>query len=384
MTSERFLGLDVVRTLAIGCVLLCHAIMLYGVLFPVTVPVAIASTLFGYYGVELFFALSGLLIGGILFQDVLPVPGVRSVGRFLLRRWLRILPAYYAVLAILLTVEWWRNGGVGVRWEYVFLVQNYNHGAEGFFPASWSLPIEQWAYILAPLALMVLPRLLSPWVKDQERQIWCSLGLVIGFFALFRLGVVLFAEPAWDIGIRKQIHLRLDAVFFGIVIAACRHYRPVLYAQLGRPAFFLSVLALLGLLLWWQASVMFGNATPGGPEASVFHKTLGFPVTDLLLALLLPFCALHSLWQGMAAHLPRLSSLFSGGSRYAYSLYLVHFSVYATVREGLVVWNPVSFPFRVLAVFVAVFAAVFGSLVLAFLLYRLVEKPGMDLRRFVG
>lgn len=188
MTSERFLGLDVVRTLAIGCVLLCHAIMLYGVLFPVTVPVAIASTLFGYYGVELFFALSGLLIGGILFQDVLPVPGVRSVGRFLLRRWLRILPAYYAVLAILLTVEWWRNGGVGVRWEYVFLVQNYNHGAEGFFPASWSLPIEQWAYILAPLALMVLPRLLSPWVKDQERQIWCSLGLVIGFFCPVSVG----------------------------------------------------------------------------------------------------------------------------------------------------------------------------------------------------
>lgn len=384
MAGDRFLGLDVVRTLAIGCVLLCHAIMLYGTLFPVTAPVAIASTLLGYYGVELFFALSGLLIGGILFQEVLPASGFRSVGRFLVRRWLRILPAYYAVLALLLTAEWWRNGAMSVRWEYIFLVQNYDRGAEGFFPASWSLPIEQWAYILAPLALIALPRLLAPWIKEQERRIWCSLALVIAGFALLRLGVVLFAEPAWDVGIRKQIHLRLDAVFFGILIAACRSYRPALYIRLGHPAFFLSILGLLGLLLWWQASIMFSNATPGGPEASVFHKTLGFSVTDLLLALLLPFCALHSLWQGMATQLPRLSSFFSLGSQYAYSLYLVHFSVYAVVRELLVAWNPVAFPLRLLAFFIASFAAVLGSLLLAFLLYRLVEKPGMDLRRLVS
>ena len=83
------LGLDVVRMLAITPVLLVH----YAI-FALKSPPALIPIL-GATGVDLFFGLSGYLIGGILLRDFAGGFSARVAANFYVRRWMRTLPLYW-------------------------------------------------------------------------------------------------------------------------------------------------------------------------------------------------------------------------------------------------------------------------------------------------
>ena len=96
---SRNLGLDILRSVAIGLVLMAHSLTFF---FRWTrLDLDASYYVLGFLGVELFFVLSGFLIGRILIEDVLPERSWRSLGRFYIRRWLRTLPPYYLVLFLL-------------------------------------------------------------------------------------------------------------------------------------------------------------------------------------------------------------------------------------------------------------------------------------------
>ena len=96
---ERILGLDVLRGLAILLVMVAHYTNNISFWYGLTPPPAVFFT--GDLGVDLFFALSGFLIGGILIDVLDRAPSWSSLWRFMLRRWLRTLPAYWTWLAVL-------------------------------------------------------------------------------------------------------------------------------------------------------------------------------------------------------------------------------------------------------------------------------------------
>ena len=76
---------------------------------------------FGTLGVDLFFALSGFLIGRILLSPAFQDGGWSGLSRFWSRRWLRTLPAYYVCLAALAIL----HGGEGFRWSQIVFLQNF-------------------------------------------------------------------------------------------------------------------------------------------------------------------------------------------------------------------------------------------------------------------
>src|SRR5438270_12152467 len=94
--KQRNFGLDIVRAAAILLVLFCHSVN-YFASFPLSQPI---GDLCGIYGVEIFFVLSGFLIGQIYFRDVLPNISKHSIKTFYMRRWMRTLPLYYLLLVI--------------------------------------------------------------------------------------------------------------------------------------------------------------------------------------------------------------------------------------------------------------------------------------------
>src|SRR5437773_3029667 len=148
---ERQPGLDLLRALAIVVVVIYHA----GIMgFPL--PGRIHR--FGWIGVDLFFVLSGYLIGG---QLLAPLARGRHInlGRFFARRALRILPAYLVILAIYIFLPWWREyPEMTPWWKFIISVQNIGlHGGTAFSHA-WSLAVEDQFYLLLPLILLFVNR----------------------------------------------------------------------------------------------------------------------------------------------------------------------------------------------------------------------------------
>jgi peptidoglycan/LPS O-acetylase OafA/YrhL len=149
--------LDGLRAVAISLVLLKHFLT-------ILIPGHLAGNLvqFGWVGVDLFFVISGFLIGGILLDHRAATNYYRV---FYLRRFLRIVPLYallllplIGVLALGLQSRFTGHGLEAVSWGTVLLYfcfqQNLGNGlfftTPGYMAPAWSLAIEEQFYLLLP------------------------------------------------------------------------------------------------------------------------------------------------------------------------------------------------------------------------------------------
>lgn len=111
----------------------------------------------GWTGVDLFFVLSGLLIGQQLWREYLST-GTVHVGRFLLKRTLRIWPLYFAVLLALAVLPLHFRP----TWpDFTFLSNYYFLGG---YVRGWSLSTEEQFYLLIPALFLLLGRRGARWV----------------------------------------------------------------------------------------------------------------------------------------------------------------------------------------------------------------------------
>jgi peptidoglycan/LPS O-acetylase OafA/YrhL len=113
-------------------------------------------------GVNLFFAISGFLICGLLLQEYQNHGGI-NLRRFYLRRCFRILPPYYAVLAVLCVLS--ILGAIQVNYSYLpsclLFYRNYTplgmDEQSGFYTAHfWTLAIEEHFYLIWPMLLIAV------------------------------------------------------------------------------------------------------------------------------------------------------------------------------------------------------------------------------------
>lgn len=213
-----------------------------------------------WYGMDLFFVLSGFLIGTMLLHA--EEKGGGSLGRFYARRALRILPPYYAVLCLLcfvvpgllhlsLSAQQWRY----LPYEFAYLT-NYSPNLPGsVMPYAWSLAVEEHFYLAVPLLVLVLGRMRSP-----AHKLWALAGLwALG--PVVRLVEYQLTQP-WDntrlVGwFYVRTHLRFDILVAGVFLAyAHKHYRDRLTELFARRAVRWSALAFslacFALLSWPQ------------------------------------------------------------------------------------------------------------------------------------
>ena len=142
-SKTRNFGLDCVRAIAIFMVLLSHARQAF------TDPdIGLPLTFGGWFGVELFFALSGFLIGTILIKLFNNGATQSRLGRFWFRRWMRTLPSYFFIL-----IFYWMFFGQVQYSDFILLQWPINHN-QGVVPVSWSLAVEEWFYIIFPIGAL--------------------------------------------------------------------------------------------------------------------------------------------------------------------------------------------------------------------------------------
>ena len=217
----RNFGLDAVRATAILLVLIADgAQFIASTISGFGLNPADLSWPPGFADVELFFCLSGYLIGRILLEIGRRGASLGDVRRFLVRRWLRTLPLYFLVLAALCFFRKLDPSARADVWSYAFLVQNVFKPmpAGNWFGTSWSLTIEEWSYVLLPsLAFFALLRL-------KNAVLWSALLLCL-IAIILRAGHP-SAALEWDTSIRKLAETRADALAYGVIFAWAYQWFP--------------------------------------------------------------------------------------------------------------------------------------------------------------
>ncbi|NEU69719.1 acyltransferase [Spirosoma agri] len=379
---KRVFGLDVMRAIAILVVVDAHARVALGDYY---------SGAFWHQlipdGVELFFVLSGFLIGGILIRSY--EKKGRFDGSLLLnfwtRRWFRTLPNYYLVLCGLIALSLlraWRSGlhhtlpAKGVLIKYFFFVQNFASFIPDFFPETWSLAIEEWSYITLPLLLWLMHMLLPARWPRQRIVLATVLFIIIGT-NLYRLITALqYPISAGELGYRGIVLARLDAISYGVLAAYAKQYFPTQWTDPKLRQRLLIIGVIVTVLAAFSASIYILRfyVVSGVYPAYVFYKrTVYFPFIGLSMALVMPYMdgwkAATGVWArfGIARAITHISLI-------SYSMYLLNLTpIMITVIEH--------FPTTSLAVGWTK-VAIFWVLVvlLSTLLFKYFEKPVTELR----
>lgn len=342
--TKRSAGLDHLRALAIILVFLYHY-RLFG-----NPPAIDALGSFGWTGVDLFFVLSGYLIGGQLLGGIARGNPV-SYSEFYFKRFLRIIPAYLAVLVLYFTIPAFsERSHLPPLWKFLTFTQNLglDLSATGAFSHAWSLCIEEQFYLVLPLILLALtgPAMTNVTgnaamtstaadttignaaanttanAKLAKKGIWLISALFILGFAFRIYNWRHFLEPilqtdgqpgfgaAYYKWIYYPTYTRLDGLLAGVLLAALFHFRPRLRDRLTRHG---NVILLVGLGLitgaWFLCEDLytFKAAVFGYPLVSIAYGVI-------VLAALSPSCVLYRTPSRITTFIATLS----------YSLYLVH------------------------------------------------------------
>jgi peptidoglycan/LPS O-acetylase OafA/YrhL len=356
---ERQPGLDFLRALAIILVVVYHA-ALFGFKLPGRVD------RFGWIGVDLFFVLSGYLIGGQLLAPLARDQRI-NLGHFFARRALRIMPAYFVVLALYFSLPSWREYPEMSQplWKFLLSVQNIAlHGGTAFSHA-WSLAVEDQFYLGLPFLLLCLYR--RPRAAIIVPCLIVFGGILLRTFLAWKNpsadgGVSFRGFQAW---IYYPTWTRLDPLLFGVALAAIEKFRPTSWQRLINCATWLW-LPGLGLIAY---ALYLGETENLTLVACVWQ----FPLIAVGMAALL-VCSFSPRLPFRRAAIPGAAFIAS----IAYSAYLIQKLVIHFVAQFCSSHNIAltSVP-ALLLVELCVYAA-------ATLLFFAIERPFLQLRKRVA
>ena len=329
--SERFQSLDVLRSVAIILVLVAHIILGYGA------PSSLAPLQLGGIGVDLFFVLSGWLLGNQLFKEITDTGNI-EIRRFWYRRWIRSMPAYYAVLGAisfqqLLTKESWI-----FPIDYLFFVQNYHQPFE-IFHISWSLAVEEQFYLL------IAPALFYIWRFPAKKR------LAILLIALLTPSVFRYFGLYEN---EYQTHVRIDGCVAGVTLAYIRSQHSLFWKALIKYSVPIFIISTVFFFLYFLQRYI--------------------PISWLSDPGMLERALIFSGWVLFAINFAGKSFWNIYGSYYiatrSYSLYLLH-------PEAIAIVNRLNIELNFLLYFLIVFVV---SIIFSEILYRTIEIPFLRIK----
>jgi peptidoglycan/LPS O-acetylase OafA/YrhL len=195
----------------------------------------------GWSGVDLFFVLSGFLVGGLLFRESRQRSGI-DARRFLLRRGLKIWPAYYVCLAVTFAAAAWNDGlaqAAGAVLPNLAHLQNYVWATGANLPGlkalspTWSLAVEEHFYLALTALLVCCTRWRGRRSADPFGFVpWASVALMVVCLAL-RVQTRVATPEASRYATLFPTHLRLDGLFLGVALGYLYHLRPPSYRALS-------------------------------------------------------------------------------------------------------------------------------------------------------
>lgn len=339
-------GLDGLRAVAVFLVMLRH--LVWNV-----VPG-------GWIGVDVFFVLSGFLITHLLLVEW-SHHGVIRLGKFWLRRALRLVPCLYAFLLVWLLVCWWR-GTLGENLPSIGLGALYLMNFAAIFGISfgslahlWSLGVEEQFYIVWPL-LLILVILRLPRRFQAATVLGLALAVTAGrTYHVLVNGHIQF-ELGWNyIGITR----RADTLLIGCALAFALAHR-------GPAA---AVIAATARRLAWPAVGLLAVFAAVAEPFQPMHQILLFPLIYMTAAVLVAALVVDP--SGSLSRVFSLPPVVYVG-RISYGIYVWHVFVFSLLWPVLQ-----TAPLMMLV-------GIPASILVASLSYWVVERPFLALKQRIA
>lgn len=335
----------------------------------------VVSSLAIFFGMDLFFILSGFLIGSILLYSLKNKDTHKHpIRRFYLRRVFRTFPPYYFVLTVLVAIYILSAEQKHNLWmEYTYLT---NFSRLGRFDVimfwGWSLALEEQFYLVVPLLFFALQ-----FLKTDRRQL--ALLFVLWASALaVRMGIYYFHATPWiDVELYGALYFRTytryDTLVTGIALAVVHDRFRVPIGKWLEAPFHRALVAMFSLLFLWM---LLRPWTFMPDNLNFFHVFAWGTLTTLMWSGFL-LLLLHG--HGVV-HRFLSAPIFRRLATLGYGVYLVHIPLCDHIvvplahrmiarKVSLVVVWPVS-----LVLLLALAAAV------SYVLHLVVEKPSLWVR----
>lgn len=249
---------------------------------------------------------------------------------------------------------------------YFGFLQNFNFGMNIFFTESWSLPIEEFAYVIGPLLFYLV--LIPKWSISRKRLfLWVTM-LIIFFFLGTKIWYNQHTGPNsmdyWNINLKAVVLYRIDAIYYGVLAAYISLVFNEHWKKFTSFYFFFGIVLFLAIH-WWIASA--GLDTYQSP---FFFNVLYLPLCSISIGCSLPF------FSRLKRASPLLLRPITFISLVSYSMYLLHYSIILQLLNYFVDTEEISTPGK--WAFAIGYLAI--TILLAYILYRIYEKPMMDIR----
>lgn len=271
-----------------------------------------------FVGVDIFFVISGYLIGGILIKNYLKTGSVDQ-GRFFITRGVRIYPLHWVYFTYnIITIFCW-NGHVSgevtpIRvFGELFYLQNFFQGLQGI---TWSLAIEEQFYILLPILMQVVISITG------------SIGSLPKVLVVLSVLPIIFRGITYGVWGSSEYHAlycytfnRLEGLCLGVALAHCSIYQTERMRLLREK--YGAILGFVGSVFICSAYGL--NSKNSGVKAASY--VAGFSVYAIGATLVLFPLSAVTRFKGPLLLLRPVSML----GYYSYAVYLFHINVKKTV-----------------------------------------------------
>ncbi len=312
---------------------------------------------FGWAGVDLFFVLSGFLIGGILISNK---NKQNYFSTFYIRRFLRIIPNYYLLVIIFVLIcsaplfwgkSYLASNTVLPLWSYFTMLQNLfmaklNNMGNAAMSVTWSIAIEEQFYLIMPLIIYFTNTKILPYL------LIIFIVAAIFFRSIYSVAGVSFNIPAYVL-----LPCRMDAISFGVLLAwinveygienfVSKHYK-----------------TLLGLLLFSAITCI---------TLFTIYQDIGI-IRNTLFALFFTCCIAIALGKSNSIYSQLLTNkTLNWIGKISYSLYLFHYLILRSTKVVFAKSHNLQNP---LWLFTASVTALIVSIFFSWLVYKFLESP---------
>ena len=280
--KNNFKAIDGIRAIAVLWVIIFHIWIFQHNTFPNILGEVAQNPLLvwitkGDLGVDLFFVISGFLIGSILFKEYKRTKTL-NFKSFYLRRFLRLFPVYFFSMIIAL---YFLDGNGAERWTTAWsnLIYVNNYVFKSYMGWTWSLAIEEQFYIVIPFLIVFL------FPKFRKKRVLFTILAIIPIVLTYYYSVHIFnfeipynreifgdIWQEWFWGYYMLTHLRYGGLLSGVIAAYIHinHSEQVLYffQKKKNLSNFLILFSIVSFLL--ISSLSLGQAAP--VEESIFYE----------------------------------------------------------------------------------------------------------------